>query len=64
MPKINITIHNMNSLIGKKFNKLTILSVSHEKRNRDHRKRIYCKCKCDCGNITECRYDAIKIGHT
>lgn len=39
------------NVIGKKFNKLTVLS-EFRKNNR-----IYCKCKCDCGEITEIRKD-------
>ncbi len=45
------------SLLGKKFNKLTILSlVEGDKR------KYYCKCICDCGKESIKRVDAIKSG--
>lgn len=36
-------------LIGKKFGRLTILSIFRKKENSGNTAR-YCKCKCDCGN--------------
>lgn len=41
----------LNSLIGKKFNKLTILSFSKKDKNNS----TYAVCQCDCGNIVETR---------
>jgi hypothetical protein len=49
---------NLNDLIGQKFNKLTIISARREKG------RIYVKAKCECGNIKEFNYNALKNGHT
>lgn len=41
---------------GTKINKLTILA------NIKKYNRAYCRCKCECGKITEVRTDSIKIG--
>lgn len=41
----------LNSLIGKKFNMLTIISY----KKKDKCNRNYFVCKCDCGNTTEIR---------
>lgn len=39
-----------NDLIGKKFNKLTIVDVAEIRTMKDGSKRTYYKCLCDCGN--------------
>lgn len=41
----------LDSLIGKKFNMLTIVSYKKKGKNNNN----YFVCKCDCGNITEIR---------
>ena len=47
---------DINSLIGKRFNKLVILSAEHHIDECSIR-RLFCTCQCDCGNIIELRYD-------
>ena len=49
---------NLNDLIGKKYNKLTIIDAKREKG------RIYVNAKCDCGNIKKYYYSCLKNGHT
>ena len=48
----------MKDLTNQKFNKLTALEPIKKG------KRIYWKCKCDCGNITEVRADQLVSGTT
>ena len=38
------------NLIGQKFGKLTVISYSHEARDKRNSKHHYWNCKCDCGN--------------
>lgn len=52
---------NFIDLTGQKFNKLTVLSKDEEK---SAKKRIYWKCKCDCGNEVSISADRLKSGHT
>ena len=52
---------NFIDLTGQKFNKLTVLSKDEEKNTN---KRIYWKCKCDCGNEILVSADKLKSGHT
>ena len=47
-------------LIGKKFNRLTVIGFEFNEK----RKRYYAKCKCDCGNITVVAQDKLKRGST
>ena len=51
--------------IGKKYNKLTVVSVNHEKTEENYHKHHgpYCDCICDCGNIKTYRLNAIKTGN-
>jgi len=48
------------NLVGKKFNKLTVLKYSH---NNKHRVS-YWKCKCDCGKYSIVRGSNLKSGKT
>lgn len=48
-------------MIGKTFNKLTILSVN---KDRTGKGRKYYNCLCKCGNETVVRSDQIRSGHT
>jgi hypothetical protein len=47
-------------LIGKKFNRLTVVDVHHQ----DKYYNIYWLCKCDCGNETVVRAGNLRTGHT
>lgn len=47
-------------LTGQKFNSLTVLEITNERRNR----QVVWKCKCDCGNITYVVGQALRTGHT
>lgn len=51
---------NFQDLIGKKFNRLTVLGLG--KRNSSG--QIQWKCKCDCGNIVFVTTSYLKSGHT
>lgn len=51
----------MRVIIGKKFNKLTVLKECKERDNNGERKY---KCLCDCGNITYVRGGHLRTGHT
>ena len=53
-------------LTGKKFNMLTVLGIAEDyaKEHNLKSKRIYWKCKCDCGNITYVSSSDLKNGHT
>lgn len=61
---------NVNDIVGKKFNKLTVLEFHHKKSNPDPKRGYfyYYKCQCDCGNITIVRrerllrYETISCG--
>lgn len=48
-----------NTMIGKKFGKLTVLSEHH----RDD-KRIYYNCECECGNLTIVEMSKLRSGWT
>jgi hypothetical protein len=52
-------ISDLNDIVGKKFNKLTVLEHSYVENNGKH----YYKCKCDCGNITIVPRNAIIKGN-
>lgn len=41
---------NYNDVIGKKYNKLTVIAYSHTRIIDKRHKAIYYKCRCDCGN--------------
>ena len=47
-------------LTGQKFNKLTVIEKTNERRNR----QVVWKCKCDCGNISYVVGQALRTGHT
>ena len=51
-----------NNIIGKKYNRLTVLKQFKEIRNG--RYRTYLKCECDCGEVVTTRKDGIINGHT
>ena len=53
---------NLDTLIGKVFGRLTVISAERRKQGTHY--RIYCKCQCECGNIKEIVYDALRIGKT
>lgn len=57
--KSAIIMNKMNDLVGKKFNKLTVIAVKYEKRG-NRSSRIYCTCKCECGEICEYEYDLLR----
>lgn len=50
----------MNSIIGNKYNKLTVISATSK---RDAAGAVVYKCKCDCGNITYATARVLKSGH-
>ena len=51
-------MEKMNSLIGIKFDKLTVISTKYEKRG-NRTSRIYCTCKCECGEVKEYEYSLL-----
>lgn len=51
----------MENLIGKKFNFLTVIDGPIKRPNS---RKIYWKCKCDCGTEKEVRADMLKAGTT
>lgn len=51
---------NKIEMIGKTFNRLTVLEEIPERRNRT----IYYKCQCECGKIVEVSGSALRSGHT
>ena len=55
---------DLNTLIGKKINKLTILSAIRKKKNNDKRNNLYVTVQCECGNIKEIKYASIKAQTT
>lgn len=50
---------SFNNLTGMKFNRLTVIEVSH----RDKRGAHYWRCRCDCGNVTVMRSNHLRSGH-
>ena len=46
-------------MIGKKYNKLTVIKVDDERSNE---KRKYYLCQCECGNMKSVRSDCLKSG--
>lgn len=56
--KIKKTLFEKYNIIGKKYRKLTVLSMFVKS------KRRYCVCKCDCGKETICLAYSLKTGHT
>jgi len=53
----------INDLVGKKFNRLTVISLSHRKHNNNG-SIIYWKCLCDCGKYIITVANSLKNGHT
>ncbi len=52
--------HNFKDLIGHKFGKLKVISLS----KRKNKKRVFWNCKCKCGNNTIVTSGNLKNGHT
>ena len=50
-------------MIGKKFGKLTVLSLAPKDKTLKNRCLRY-KCQCECGNIVEVNGAALRSGHT
>jgi len=57
--KAEISQKAEDKIVNQKFGRLTVLSVDHREA-----KRMYLKCKCDCGNETIVRKDQLVNGHT
>lgn len=53
--------HSDDSIVGKKFGRLTIIEDSGE---RESNGSVLWKCQCDCGNITYSNSSNLKRGHT
>ena len=51
------------TMIGKKFGKLTVLKRVEKNKNFANRCFRYL-CKCECGNITEVNGNSLRTGHT
>lgn len=58
--KIKNRIKKAKELIGKKFNRLTVMEISNKKGKKN--KTLY-KCKCECGNIIEVDGYSLSSGH-
>lgn len=58
IPLVSVLMEIKMNLIGKKFNRLTILSIFNQKNKK------YCVCRCDCGKIATIRLDHIKSQET
>lgn len=52
-------VTDFDTIIGKPYNKLTVLSYY-----RNDRDRVICKCRCECGNELEVDYGNLSSGHT
>lgn len=52
----------MSSQNVEKYGRLTIITI--HKKISGKRNRLFCECKCDCGNKIEVRLDHLKNGHT
>lgn len=50
---------DLNSLIGKKYGRLTIISAERKKKGSDKDNHIYVQAECECGNIVERRLSAL-----
>lgn len=46
-------------LSGKKYGKLTVISMV-----RKNKRKLFCVCACDCGNVTTVCTDNLQSGHT
>jgi hypothetical protein len=53
----------LEDLTNKKFNRLTVIELCKERSDNEIRK-VFWKCRCDCGNIAVIRANFIKNGHT
>lgn len=52
-----------NEMIGKKFGKLTVLSIAPKREDLTNRCIRY-QCQCECGNIIEVNGNSLRTGHT
>ena len=52
------------SIIGQKFNRLTIIDIVEPELGSKGNKIKRVKCVCDCGTIVVTRYSSVKSGHT
>lgn len=57
-------IKSKDSIIGQKFNRLTIVDIVEPEIGSNGNKIKKVKCVCDCGNIVVTRYSSVKSGHT
>lgn len=48
---------------GKKYNRLLVIN-DYMVTTKSGRKRHFCECQCDCGNIAVVSYDHLRNGHT
>lgn len=51
---------DINSKIGNKYNRLTVVGISH----KDKRHRVHYLCKCDCGTVKSIQYSLLTSGNT
>ena len=54
----------MKNMIGKKFNRLTVIEFAGVRHRSRRRYRKLYKCQCECGNITIVLKDNLQNGHT
>ena len=52
-------MEDLNNIIGKKFNRATVVEII----GRDKNHNLVINCKCDCGNIFKSIYTRIKNGY-
>lgn len=55
---------NIIDLIGKRFGKLVVLEMGESKYQPNGTRRIFWKCKCDCGNIKQVDGASLRRGNT
>ena len=60
--KKSVTESAVNEFIGKKFGRLTVISLDHLEEDNGGQNQIYYSCRCDCGNIKVVNKHALASG--
>lgn len=60
LDKAKHPVVEIKNIVGQRFGRLVVVEFARKTKTR----KYLWLCKCDCGNIVECRSDGLKSGHT
>ena len=54
----------LKDLVGQRFTRLTVIKRAEDRVKANGARKLYWRCKCDCGNVVEVRGDKLKAHKT